>query len=298
MQPGKAKSPLRRLFGYTPASSEIPDLREAGGYKLSHAVHVLHTHRHDSTRLEICCILKGRQTQVINGRPFLLMPGEAVVVYPNDEHGAMSSPQEPALVYYLIVAVRPEPDAFLNLRDADARQLRQAVLNLPHRHFRLSPLARILLENVPGLLEEWTRSSGATRSSAALRVRTNIAALLTEMAACAAKPAPPRDTPWSRRVLSYIENHIAGSLTPGRLAGHMGLSLPHFKARFKKEIGLPPADYVLRRKIEIAGRLLTRPDATVTRVAYDLGFSSSSYFSTAFKRYTGKAPALYQAWKR
>jgi AraC-like DNA-binding protein len=70
------------------------------------------------------------------------------------------------------------------------------------------------------------------------------------------------------------------------------LSESRFKSRFKAEIGVPPAEYWLRQKIERATEMLkTR---RVTEVAHELGFSSSQYFATAFKRYTLMNPSRYR----
>ncbi len=69
------------------------------------------------------------------------------------------------------------------------------------------------------------------------------------------------------------------------------LSLSRFKARFKNEVGLPPADFIMRGKIERARQLLAAGDLSVTQIAMRLGFSSTQYFATAFKRHTGKTPS-------
>ena len=71
------------------------------------------------------------------------------------------------------------------------------------------------------------------------------------------------------------------------------LSESRFKARFKREMGVPPAEYWLRKKVEQASVLLAK--ATITQVAHQLGFSSSQYFATVFKRYTLTSPSLVHA---
>jgi AraC-like DNA-binding protein len=63
------------------------------------------------------------------------------------------------------------------------------------------------------------------------------------------------------------------------------------KARFKREVGIPPAEYVIRCKIAVARTRLAQSDATITRVAMDLGFPSSQFFATVFRRFTGRKPS-------
>lgn len=67
-----------------------------------------------------------------------------------------------------------------------------------------------------------------------------------------------------------------------------------FKTRFKEEHGVPPAEYVLRARIEEARRRLAEPDAAVTDVAFALGFSSSQYFDSSFKRLTNLTPSAFK----
>ena len=79
-------------------------------------------------------------------------------------------------------------------------------------------------------------------------------------------------------------------LTIDVLSTIAGLSPSRFKALFKEKLGIPPAEYALRLRIEEARRRLAARDASVTRVALDLGFSSSQYFASSFKRLTRMKP--------
>jgi two-component system response regulator YesN len=55
---------------------------------------------------------------------------------------------------------------------------------------------------------------------------------------------------------------------------------------------VPPADYVSRQKVARATDLLRKTGMPVTQIATNLGYSSSQYFATAFRRYTGKTPSV------
>ncbi len=78
------------------------------------------------------------------------------------------------------------------------------------------------------------------------------------------------------------------------LARRAHLSLSHFKKRFKAETGLSPRQYILRDKIEAAKCLLSSQAKPITDIALDLGFVSSQYFATVFKRITGTTPTHYR----
>jgi AraC family transcriptional regulator len=64
--------------------------------------------------------------------------------------------------------------------------------------------------------------------------------------------------------------------------------------RFKESKGLPPHQYVLRRRIERARELLRQPETTVLDVALACGFSSQSHFASAFRLFTGLTPRRYR----
>ncbi len=96
-----------------------------------------------------------------------------------------------------------------------------------------------------------------------------------------------------QRVLQHIDAHLADPIRVPELAEVARLSPSRLKARFKRELGVPPAEFWLRQKIERAAELLKTQ--SVTDVAFELGFSSSQYFATAFKRYTRLRPSALQA---
>ena len=98
-----------------------------------------------------------------------------------------------------------------------------------------------------------------------------------------------------RQLLRDIDGRLADPPATADMARAVGLSLSRFKAVFSREVGMPPADYVLRRRVDLAKeRLLLDRRRSITNVALDLSFSSSQYFSTVFKRYTGMTPREFR----
>jgi hypothetical protein len=95
-------------------------------------------------------------------------------------------------------------------------------------------------------------------------------------------------------VVDHIEHHIEEPLPVERLARESGLSVSRFKSRFRAESGFPPAEFVLRRRIERASRLLSSSHGTVLEVALQSGFTSSQYFASAFRRVTGMTPTAFR----
>jgi len=96
------------------------------------------------------------------------------------------------------------------------------------------------------------------------------------------------------RTISYINENIHSNLELDELALLANLSLSRFKQKFKEVIGIPPGEYILRTKIEESKRLLRDTDRTITEIAHNLGFSSSQYFATVFKKFKNMTPSDFR----
>jgi AraC family transcriptional regulator len=93
-----------------------------------------------------------------------------------------------------------------------------------------------------------------------------------------------------KRVLDYIEAHLAGQISLQDLANCSGLTRMHFAAQFRAAVGIRPHEYLLRRRIERARVLLAEPRSSLVDVALNVGFQTQSHFTTVFKRCVGDTP--------
>jgi AraC family transcriptional regulator len=101
--------------------------------------------------------------------------------------------------------------------------------------------------------------------------------------------------PWQqRRVVEFIEQHLAEDISLDALAELVRLSPYHFLRSFKRSLGEPPHRYWTARRIERAKTLLANPGASITEVAFQVGFSGTSAFSAAFRRITGQTATNYR----
>lgn len=96
-----------------------------------------------------------------------------------------------------------------------------------------------------------------------------------------------------QRALDHIEDHLNTALCIDDILSTQTCSRRTFESRFRKEMGEPVKQYVLKRKIEKAKLLLRQRKGDFAGVAYELGFSSQSHFQTLFKRRVGMTPGAY-----
>ena len=78
------------------------------------------------------------------------------------------------------------------------------------------------------------------------------------------------------------------------LARAAAMSRTSFAERFRTVAGVPPLAYLNRWRMMLAQRALRDDDVPVGALAYELGYSSESAFSNAFKREVGESPLRYR----
>lgn len=78
------------------------------------------------------------------------------------------------------------------------------------------------------------------------------------------------------------------------LSLQIGINQCYLKKGFKELFGITVYDFVQEQRMLKAKMLLTTTDFTVSQVADQIGFSSASNFSSAFKKYAGVFPSELQ----
>lgn len=104
--------------------------------------------------------------------------------------------------------------------------------------------------------------------------------------------------PWRMR---RIRERVQDELPPpslSALAQLCGMSVRHLGRAFKAETGQTIAQYVQDAITERALFLLVESDASINDIARELGFSTATGFSSAFRRATGMLPSEVDGRRR
>ncbi len=100
---------------------------------------------------------------------------------------------------------------------------------------------------------------------------------------------------WQKRaVTGYIEEHLTKQISLSKLAELARLSQHHFCRAFKQSFGIPPHQYQVQRRMEVAKSLLANRTNSVTDIALSLGYAQPSSFSSSFRKATGWTPTVYR----
>ena len=154
--------------------------------------------------------------------------------------------------------------------------------------------------HVHGLQEEATRSEQVTP----LLMRHILFQILVTVSrsrrALAAPMPPPADTAGLSLadIIRVCEEHFSENLSVPQLAARMFLSPGHFTEIFAREVGMPPAAYLRRLRIERAQTLLRETEAPVSEIAAQVGLGDSASLARAFRSAFGHTPTQYRRRKR
>ena len=109
-------------------------------------------------------------------------------------------------------------------------------------------------------------------------------------------PKGKLDSNRSKLVIEYLNDELHETKTLEELANLVFISPYHFARMFKNTFGISPHKFQMRLKIERAKQLMqaNRTSASLTQIAFDLGFADQSHFSNNFKRLTGISPRQFK----
>jgi AraC-like DNA-binding protein len=264
---GAAGLPSVPMLGYCNYRNPRPDVPE---------------HWHPGC-MEIHICVRNALTFGFNGRAYRVGPGDVFVNLPGERHTVSEHPKG-LILYWLILRLDGRKGAFLQQPPKEATALRQALLNIPHRHFRGTDRIKRLFRALHMLHDE---PADRLRT---LRLRTSLLELLLEVLTAAKAHTVPVEETRLETLIREIRRHPEKELSVDALARQAGMAPNHFITRFRMLAGLPPRQYQLACRMSAARELLTTTVLPVTEIALRLGFCTSQHFANLFKRHTGVTP--------
>ncbi len=95
-------------------------------------------------------------------------------------------------------------------------------------------------------------------------------------------------------VRRYIDQNCGDDLALEQLAGNFHVNKYYLVHAFTDEYGISPINYLMHARVRKAEKLLATTDYSLSVISRTCGFSSSSYFSQAFKKIAGVSPSSYR----
>ena len=213
--------------------------------------------------------------------PFL--PGTVFVSRDDEPHRLNANPSG-HFVYRILVSLPRSGGCFQGLDKTESEWLRTALLALP-RSFRAEQ------DEMRRAFERLFASYDADGSPArrAFALRTEVYDLLRRIVDASERSAETRRDAAVAACVKRVEAHPETDWDFRQMSRETRLPPGVFARRFAALAGLTPQSYRNACRIRKACRLLDA-GKSVTDVAFALGFCSTSYFTTVFKRETGETP--------
>lgn len=252
-------------------------------------------HRHDFCELVI--ITGGRGIQWLQGSEFPVAAGDVFLLQGRQQHYFHNRQNlEMTNVMYDPGRLRLPEGELLRMPGYSAMFLLEPTSRRRHRFASRLHLDRIQLaqvEHLVGAMEAEIRAGApgceAMLVSHLLRLvvylsRAYINTTTTEAAALLRVG----------HVISAIEQDYARHWKLSDLLATAHMSRSTLMRVFRKGTGLTPIEYLVHLRIQKAMELMRLTDWSITRIALEVGFNDSNYFSRQFRRANHQSPTEYR----
>ncbi len=219
----------------------------------------------------------------LHGRTLRSRPGFVFVLSPEVPHQELPSDAPPRYICVLI-------DKTLFERQFRAYSRSKPPLFLGERFPAgqdLLPLLKRFMIEADGALPGTT----AVRGALGIEICHN---LIRSLLHTPARKDRISDRVEVNRAIEFLHVHLDEKVTVETLAAVARLSVSHFSRVFRKETDKAPMEYVQALRLERAKKLLLAGDKSVSAIALECGFGSSSYLSTCFQKQFRLTPREFQ----
>ncbi len=236
--------------------------------------HAAHFH---PTTVEVCFVLRGRLDWWAGDAIYEVHAGDVVVIPVGVPHGSIDSTLQPC--EYYAVHLNPadlSPSIAATLSDTSMAGL----------HSSQSELGQLVIR----IFQEHEQPDSCSQDTCQALCSLLIASLARHKRLSA-----------DRRVSKFVhlaQEALLASLeadSPVAMAAeNLRVSTAWLNRKFREEVGQAPGEWIRNRKIVEAKQLLAFGRSSPTEVSIRLGFKSTQYFATAFKREIGLSPSAYR----
>ncbi len=97
-----------------------------------------------------------------------------------------------------------------------------------------------------------------------------------------------------QKVFESIEKYLYESIKLEHICQECNISEGYLNKKMREFMGVSTMDYIQRRKLLEAKKMLSFQTSMIGDIAYELGYNEDSYFSKVFKKYEGIAPINFR----
>lgn len=256
---------------------------------------------HRNEGVEICFQETGQAHLNVDDREYSLNANTLSITRPWQLHSMGDPFLKPGRLHWLIIDMgvrRPNqawtlPDWCI-LTPTDQKALIEVLRGNEHPVWSASSEIRSIFSELGKLVRSKSPESVVSR----IRIHLNqlLVALLDLM--CVQQVTPDRGLTSGRRVVELFLRQLQADVellalpwTLEGMAHHCGMGRTVFSEHCRERINMTPMAALNRWRLRHAATILHEdPEQSITRVAMDVGFSSSQYFARKFQQRYGQSP--------
>lgn len=232
----------------------------------------LHMHR----CYEIILLIEGSMTIILENQEYIIEAGDMILIKPNFVHGLKTDMTS----RHILCIFSPE------LISAISEPLEQYLLT--------SPVIRNVPELYRTLFENAREDAAIGGIKGFLYLLSN---LFYEQLDMATKDPDANGKHLLRDIFRYVEQNMQGSCSMQELGCALGYSPSYLSRFFYTSVGMPYTGYIRNIKISHACYLLRNTQNSVSDIARQCGYVSSTSFNRNFKQMTDCSPTEYRSRK-
>lgn len=258
---------------------KVPGLELLGHKKFQKAEKPLRMHNHGNC-MEIVFLTQGTQDYYVEDTVYSLVSGQAFVSFPNQTHGSGGICQDVGEIYWMILDLSCQ-EKFLGF-NRELSLLTTDLLSAIPQH--VIPFGSDVKKIWKAMYDEFYEK-GST--PLALSCLMHLLWLFLDYAG--------ERQSYSKRiseVVNYIEKHIEDRIRIDTLCRLADVSPSTLQNDFHNYCGRSPGEYINYRKIQRSKEMLLQ-GRSITETAMQLGFNTSDYYATVFRKFNGTSPSAW-----
>jgi len=245
---------------------------------------------HQHELIELYYTVSGNVTYYINGRDFVLAPGDIFVIGPGELHMQIYEGNASSEIVIILVNVQFFKE--FSLKNKNIRSFWESITE--NKYIHIHP-GEDFSENIKSTLGRLEKAYNGVRVNLKYDYFLELIYLVSNISDLAENASGLlRQNTKINSIIEYIDNNLNNDLSLNFLSNNFYISKYHLLREFSKYTNSTLHQYILQKRLSLSKKLIDNGQ-TLDMVYRKCGFESYSTFSNAFKKKYGITPKKYSS---
>lgn len=255
---------------------------------------------HYHSYIELIYCISGNFSTWLNNKHYKISPGDLLIINSNEVHAIQSVCENGG--EYIVLRFEPEILYESSQDIFEAKYMLPFIINNSSTQ-KIFSYAEIYSTDIPRLMHNALSEYQSSLYGYELALRSDICRIFVWILRywnsngidfIEGTTMTSEHIKSIQSVLEYITDHYNEDISAESMARLANMSYSYFSRTFRQIMNKSFNDYLNYVRITEAEKLLISTDKNITEIAYDTGFSSSSYFIKVFDKYKGISPSSFR----